>query len=260
MTVLLTETCNRPAHQLFWRKLLIRSALAAPSPKFIKEGLPWRAYHACDRMVVGLQAERHVMQDVYGVPESAVAVVPLGLTEAFLKAGPPLRTEDHLICTGRIDPVKNSLKLAQLARATNVPILFVGKPFDAQSGFWRQFQSMIDQKIVKHHPHVSGEQEMAELLRKARGCADESFRELEPCRARSCGVWSPAVAARSALVPGTFWKEATYWPGKGSEALKATLRQFYERCPTLAAPNVKLYSWVEVAEILKQVYKSILGV
>src|SRR5260221_582505 len=101
-TTLLTQTCNRSASQLLLRKICIRTALQGPWPRAFKAFLPWRSYHESDRMIVGLHAERRVLVSVYGVSAKSVTVVPLGLGEAFLRAGPATRTETHLICPGRI--------------------------------------------------------------------------------------------------------------------------------------------------------------
>src|SRR5258708_5792912 len=168
-TVLLTETCNRSRPELLLRKICIRTALQGPWPRAFKAFLPWRSYHESDRMIVGLHAERQVLVNVYGVPAKSVTVVPLGLGEAFLRAGPATRTETHLICPGRITPSKSSIELARLAKQSQVPILFVGKAADDRGAYWKEFQALIDNTYTKHHPHVGSEQEMVSLLQSARG-------------------------------------------------------------------------------------------
>jgi glycosyltransferase involved in cell wall biosynthesis len=211
-------------------------------------------------MIVGLEAERRVMKNVYGLPAPKVAVIPLGLTDAFLKAGRPTRTADHLICTGRIDPVKNSLALAKLARQTHVPIQFVGKPHDERSDYWMEFQSLIDNKLVKHQPHVSTEPEMVELLRSARGYVLMSRFEnwsLAAHEAAACGL--PVLLPDQPWSRERFGGEASYWPHGGFGSLAGALREFYERCPGFGPPRIKFYSWLEVAVILKKVYEELLS-
>src|SRR2546426_640085 len=66
-TILLSETCNRSNLELLLRKVCIRAALKAPLPGRLKGQLPWRAYHECDRIIVGLEAEKEVLEEVYGV-------------------------------------------------------------------------------------------------------------------------------------------------------------------------------------------------
>jgi len=259
-TMLLTETCNRSATQLLLRRILIRGALGSPLPGVIKQRLPWRSFHDCDKVIVGLRAERRVIESVYGVPSHQVAVVPLGLTETFLRAGPPERTDKHLICTGRITADKNSVELALLAREAQVPVLFVGKPFNPLGDYWKRFQGLIDHQFVEHHAHVSDEREMAALLRRARGYVLMSRYEnwsLAAHEAAACGL--PLMLPDQPWSRERFDGQATYWPKKGRQAAIAALRQFYELCPSLPAPKVELLSWRQVAEILKKVYEDIAG-
>ena len=260
--MLLTETCNRPARELLVRRLCIRTALAMPLPGSLKRRLPWRSYHLCDRVVVGLEAERWIMEKVYGVPKENLAVVPLGLSDAYLGAGPALRTEEHLICTGTIGPSKNSLELARLVAEAGVPVLFVGKPFDPNGEYWREFQKIKDGSngMVCHHPHVGGEPELIALLRNARGYVLMSRFEnwsLAAHEAAACGL--PLLLPDQRWARERFGGQASYFPPKDRPGAAAALRKFYEQCPALPAPKVRLYRWVEAAEMLRRIYEEILA-
>ena len=57
---------------------------------------------------------------------------------------------------------------ARLASEAKVPVLFVGKPFAAGDSYWEQFRQLVDNKYVRHQPHVASEQEMIGLLQRAR--------------------------------------------------------------------------------------------
>jgi len=128
MTTLLTETCNRSNWQLRRQRLFTQAILRLPFGEGVKQQLSWETYHHCTQNVVGLKAERDVLEKVYGVPSTKISVVPLGLSESYLKAGSGHRRGNHLICTGTITERKNSVELAQWAARAHVPILFVGKP------------------------------------------------------------------------------------------------------------------------------------
>jgi len=242
MTILLTEQCNRPARELFTRKLAIRAALAAPLPRSFKEKLPWPVYHECDRMI------------------GRISVVPLGLPEAFLHAGPAARSETQLICTGTIGPSKNSIELARLAAAAQTPLLFVGKPFDFTSQYWREFAALIDGKIVKHHPHVATQAELIALLQRARGFVLMSRYEnwsLAAHEAAGCGL--PLIVPDQRWSRERFAEQAAYWPKHGFDESARALRKFYDACPGLPPPKVRLYSWVEAAERLRDIYAQLLN-
>jgi glycosyltransferase involved in cell wall biosynthesis len=260
MTLLLTETCNRSNWGLFMRRVPIRAALAAPIPRSIKSRLYWQVYRQCDRMIVGLEAERMVLEKVYGIKPERVSVVPLGLTDAYLRAGPRTRTGDHLICTGTIRPSKNSLELARLAQAARTPILFVGKPFDFNSAYWRDFERLIDGKTVKHQTHVGNEPELIKLLQAARGFVLMSRYEnwsLAAHEAAACGL--PVLLPDQRWARERFGQHASYWPKKGRDEAVAALRKFYDACPGLPAPGIKQYSWVDAAEMLRDIYAQMLG-
>jgi glycosyltransferase involved in cell wall biosynthesis len=259
MTILLTEQCNRPRSELLPRKWLIRSALALPVAPRLKERLRWSVYHLCDRMIVGLEAERMILSDIYGVPRERVEVVPLGLTSAWLNAGPAKRNEEHLICTGTIGPAKNSIALAQLAHAAGTPLLFVGKPFDFQSSFWKEFEKLIDGKIVKHHSHVASQGQLIELLQRARGYVLMSRNEnwsLAAHEAAACGL--PLLVPDQRWSRERFGDRVSYWPKKDREASVSALRRFYDQCPSLTPPGIHFYSWVEAAEQLRGIYTQML--
>jgi glycosyltransferase involved in cell wall biosynthesis len=259
MTILLTEQCNRPWRELLPRKLLIRSALAVPFASRLKERLRWSSYHLCDRMIVGLEAERMILADIYGVPRERIEVVPLGLAKAWLDAGPGKRNKEHLICTGTIGPAKNSVALAQLAHAAGTPLLFVGKPFDFQSSFWKEFEKLIDGKIVKHHQHVASQEDLIGLLQHARGYVLMSRNENW-----SLAAHEAAAAGLPMLVPDQRWSRerfgdrVSYWPKKGRAAAVSALRRFYDQCPSLSPPGIHLHSWVETAERLRDIYTQML--
>jgi len=258
-TVLFTETVNRSAAALRWRGLGVRLIRKGPWPRRLKDLFPWRTYHGADRMIVGLEAERDLLRNVYGVPAGRIEVVPLGLAEIFLQAGPPLRTEDHLICTGRITPSKNSLQLARLARDSRVPVLFVGKSEDSSSDYWKQFQALVDNRYVKHHEHVGSAAGIVDLLRRARGYVLMSQYEnwsLAAHEAAACGL--PLLLPDQPWSRERFADQASYFPTYEGPRAAAALRTFYDACPALPPPRVQLIGWPETGRMLRDVYAKML--
>jgi glycosyltransferase involved in cell wall biosynthesis len=171
-----------------------------------------------------------------------------------------LRTESYLICTGTIGPLKNSLSLARLAREAQVPVLFLGKPFDYESAYWKEFERLIDNNIVKHHQHIGTEAGLIEQFRKARGYVLMSRFEnwsLAAHEAAACGL--PLLVPDQPWSRERFGEQATYFPKSASNGSAAALRAFYEKAPDLPSPNLRLYSWREVAEQLRQVYARVLA-
>lgn len=257
--LLLTEVCNRSYWELFIRQMGVRSALAFPFPDSWRSSLRWRDCHECDLNVVGLEAERMVLEKVYGVPRERIAVVPLGLGDRFLNVGLPTRSEPHLVCTGTIAPVKNSLELARLAHRAEVPLLFIGKPFDYASPYWKEFAKLIDGRFVRHQPHVPNE-ELIPWLQRARGYVLMSRNEnwsLAAHEAAACGL--PMLVPDQRWSRERFGSQAAYFPRPHTTDPAEALRAFYESCPKLPSPNIKQFSWREVGEQLQRIYQKLLN-
>ena len=261
MTTLFTETCNRTDWQLRRQGWLTQAILRLPFGEGVKQQLTWRNYHRCAHNVVGLEAERYVLEMVYRVPREKISVVPLGLSDTFLRAGCGARREAHLICTGTITERKQSVELARLARQTKVPILFVGKPYSPNDPYWKTFEALIDQRVVKYSPHVGTEAEMIALLHVARGFVIMSRYEnwcLSAHEAAACGL--PLLLPDQKWSQECFGSEANYFAARGSEGDQAArLRSFYDECPNAPAPKIRLYSWREVGQKMRGLYERVLS-
>ena len=256
MTTLFTETCNRSDGQLRRQGFFTQAILRLPFGEGVKQQLPWRAYLHCTQNVVGLNAERDVLEKVYAVPTERISVVPLGLSETYLAAGPGSRREDHLICTGTITERKNSVELAELAAGARVPVLFVGKPFNPNDAYWQRFEKLIDQRFVKYQSHVSGEREMIGLLQAARGFVLFSRYEnwcLAAHEAAACGL--PVILPDQKWSRERFGAAAHYLAKPGDAANVRALPEFHEQCPSLPGSGVRLYSWRDTAEALLPIYE-----
>ncbi|MDX1953492.1 MAG: glycosyltransferase [Verrucomicrobiota bacterium] len=259
LTILMSETCNRSDHRLKMQGAIVRTLLKSPIGHGILDQLKWKAFLENDRIIVGLAAEKKALKAIYGLSDSQIRIVPLGLSETYLHAGPPTRCEPHLICTGTITAVKNSLELAKLAHRAQVPIQFVGKPYHLEDAYWKTFQSQIDGTIVKYVTHVSNESEMIHLLQRARGFVLMSDYEnwcLSAHEAVACGL--PILVPDQKWSRERFGEKAHYFHGRGRTENSKAIKDFYDRCPQLKAPDIKLFSWHEVARSLIEVYSEVL--
>ena len=261
MTLLFSQTCNRNRLQLWLRKLLVAFSARLPNWQGIGRHPVWASCQACDHIVVGLEAEKRILTEIYGVPDRKVSTVPLGLPEAFLKAKPATREGGYLISVGTIAPVKRSVELALLARKAEVPVLFVGKPFEPNNIYWKEFTSLIDGHWVRHQPHVSSQSEMLQLLRSACGFVLMSYYEnwsLVAHEATACGL--PLLLMDLPWARERFGDQAHYFPKSLNEdASTEALKKFYNNSFTLRSPNIRLHSWQDVAQRLKEIYESLLS-
>ena len=260
MTTLFSAACNRSETRLKWQGRVVKAALKFPMANSLKNQLNWRVYPRATRNVVGLECERYVLENLFHVLSENISVVPLGLAEVFLQSSPGHRQESHLICTGTIAQVKNSVELAEMAKEAKTPILFVGKPYSENDPYWHRFEGLIDGKLVKYLPHTDSQEEMVQLLQAARGFVLMSAYEnwcLSAHEATACGL--PLLVQDQKWSRERFGDKVSYFGSIGKTASNVdTLKQFYAAAPNLQAPSIKLHSWVEVAQELKKVYTQVL--
>jgi glycosyltransferase involved in cell wall biosynthesis len=258
MTPLFSATCNRARWRLELQAAVTRSIMAMPFLRKARENLTWNAYRQCAHLTVGLEAEKEVLERIHDISPAQISVIPLGVSNAFLQANPGHRRGNFLITTGTITRVKGSVALARLALRAEVPILFVGKPYDPSDSYWQEFQSLVDNRRVMYHPHVQSDAEMIRLLQGARGFVLRSDYEnwsLATSEAIACGL--PILVQDQRWSRERFGGRARYFT-KSEETDARVLCEFYRETPNLPVPEVKLFSWDEIAHRLKATYATVL--
>lgn len=263
-TTLFTATCNRSPRQLALQGFMVSTLLKIPAiPPWgsIRGQLTWKSFGECDMNIVGLEAEARVLETVYGLTRKQIGIVPLGLSEPFLQAGPGTRQHSYLITTGTITERKRSVELAKMAHLAKVPICFVGKPYDEKSAYWKEFQSLVDGAVVTHIPHTESIQEMIGLLQGARGYVLFSDYEnwcLSAHEAIACGL--PILVPDQPWSRELFGAQARYFSGWDIEHNAGTLSEFHSTCDSIPVPKIKLYSWRECATKLLPIYESLISI
>jgi glycosyltransferase involved in cell wall biosynthesis len=239
--------------------LVTRGALALPGWTSVKTQLQWQTFREADQVIVGLEAERRVLEVVYGVPATRITILPLGLDPIYLSLAKREKPGSHLISVGTVCEVKRSVDLAELARSAQVPILFVGNPYSYSGPYWKHFQSLIDNRFVFHRPHITDLASMKEVVSEARGFVLYSIYEnwsLAAHEAAACGL--PLLLPDTKWARECFTNQAVYLSSKGKQAHALELREFYECADRLPVPKISNYSWSEVAKRLLLVYEGIL--
>jgi glycosyltransferase involved in cell wall biosynthesis len=208
-----------------------------------------------------LAAECRVLELVYGLPQSRIEIVPLGLSQIFLKAGQGSRDADFLICAGTITRQKNSVALARMAHQAQTPILFVGKPYFKSDPYWKEFLALVDGQWVRHQPHLDDPAAMAALLKSARGAVHMSDFEnwcFTAHEAAACGL--PVLLPDQNWSRERFGDQAHYFDRIGVSLHNVELlKQFYAAAPNLPSPAIQLFSWTEIATRLKNIYERLLN-
>ncbi|MFQ3670862.1 MAG: hypothetical protein SNJ84_05330 [Verrucomicrobiia bacterium] len=258
-THLLTATCNRPPWRLRLQGAVVDLLLRLPGWGTVRDQTTWPVLRSLPCLCVGLEAERNALIWAFGVKPERIHLIPLGLADDFLQAPPPTRNEPWLITTGTITQRKHSLELALWAKAARTPLLFVGKPYSKSDPYWRAFHREIDGTWVIHHPHVESRNEIISLLSRARGFVLHSAHEnwcLSAHEAAACGL--PLLLPDQPWSRERFGDQAHYWPARPGADHARLLRTFYDQCPNLAPPAIRLGSWNESAAQLLEVYRKML--
>ena len=260
LTSFFSESCNRSDLNLTVQGIITRALLAVPGWGSIKTQLHWQTHNNAARVIVGTQAEHRVLRTVYGVPESKISVVPLGLDQIYLTSEFLRQPGDHLISVGTIRDVKRSVELAQLARNAEVPILFIGNPYSFRDPYWQRFQSLIDNKFVLHKSHIGNSGELKNLLLSARGFILYSQYEnwsLAAHEAAACGL--PLLLPDMKWSRECFADQALYFSPTHTETHTVELKNFYISALELSAPEIEQHSWDNVAARLANIYREVLG-
>jgi glycosyltransferase involved in cell wall biosynthesis len=256
--VVLTSLVDWPANQPRWqtrrRRLIYEAMSRLPLPGGVRQNLHWQSFRLCARNVVCMQCEKDFLVDAYAIDPATVDVVSPGLRDTFLQAGAGARDGDYLVCTATIAPRKCTVRLAQLARQAQVPVLFIGRPYSKTDSYWQEFAALIDGRFVRYEGSIEGDAALIAKLHHARGFVFMSRVEswcFAASEAVACGL--PLLLPRLNWATERFGDQATYFPTKPADEA-AALRSFYEHCPSLPAPAVKLLSWQEVGHNLNRVY------
>jgi glycosyltransferase involved in cell wall biosynthesis len=260
MTDLLDTVAARSPAKLFINRAMIRTVLRyAPS---MTERVSWDVYRELDAMIFSISHESDVAQYLFDAPSERCHVIPWGLrTEAIARLSKPEREEDYLISIASIVPRKNTVRLARAAREAQVPVLFVGKPLANSDNYFREFETLVDNKFVRYAGFIP-EEEKYRLLKAARGFALLSWGE-SGCVA----VHEAAAAGLPLFLTDAPWARQGYPSAdpirfadvdSHSEIVR-DLRDFYSSAHRMNRPTFPILSWDQVAERHIALYQQLLN-
>jgi glycosyltransferase involved in cell wall biosynthesis len=221
---------------------------------------PWRLFPLVNGFVYLHHLDRDNAIKAYGIPEDRTYVIPNGCEQdeiTLLQQGPRY-IKSYLICLGSIISRKNVVLLAKAAKSVNVPVMFLGKPFNEDDSYYREFQELIDNKNVIYKGHVEGK-EKDNYLKGASGFVLLSHQEND-----SIAVREAAAAGLPMLLPDLPWAHSygncgdVYYVNIKNNAVVANhLASFFERSKRLDHPTFQVMTWKEIAEAYVQVYQRV---
>jgi glycosyltransferase involved in cell wall biosynthesis len=259
MTETMDQTGSRNRLELWLRKFAFQCDRALGSP--VTRRLNVEVYRLLDAMVYIVGLERQVANYLYHAPLELTHVIPHGLeASAIAELAQPEPEGDYLLCAATITPRKNTLLLAEAARQANVPVVFLGKPFNDGDPYYLRFKTLVDGRTIQYPGFVSPE-EKHRLFRRARG-----FALLSQFESGSIALYEAAAAGLPLLLPVLPWATRVYQHARDKqfvrlrtpERLAADLRRFYDHAHRQPGHTFPVMTWRQVARQYVDIYENVL--
>jgi glycosyltransferase involved in cell wall biosynthesis len=257
MSELLTGQGSRTRTQLRMQSL-VEKALRAVVPQTFLTNFRWDAYHKADACVFLTEWEAEVGRLLFSPPAHRHYIIPNGVEpEFFIAQNNPVNRGDELICSATITERKRVLELAEAAVAARVPVRVLGSPYGSDDPYYLRFLTLTEQHpdFVRYAGAVDNRIELARIYQSARGFVLLSTMEslsLSALEAAASGC--PLLLSDLPWARCTFGRAATYCPIGNTHSTATVLRAFYEKAPTLPAPQ-KPCRWEDVASELVEIYQ-----
>ena len=232
-------------------------------PASIQNRFWWSALPLANAIVYMNKYDAETAISVYGVPRKNTHIIPHGVSVDRMTRlqGGPRRAHSYLISVAGIVPRKNSILLAKAAKRANVPIVFLGKPFNEKNSYYQEFLKLVDGKIVMYPGYVS-EETKNQLLTEASG-----FVLLSKAESGCISVYEAAAAGLPLLLSNLPWaldygmQSTIQHVYLNDEAVIATrLSLFFAESMRLANMTFPVLTWEEIAKNYIQVYKETMTV
>jgi glycosyltransferase involved in cell wall biosynthesis len=229
-------------------------------PSKLNPIFPWKALKYFDAIVYMHENDRQTGINLYNIPSKKTYVVPHAVDSLEkYKNNIEKNAEKYLVSLGSIIPRKNSIFLAKICKQNNIPIKFVGKPLDKNSAYFKEFLSLTDNKTVQYLGFLS-EEEKIQILKQAAGFVLLSFGEsgcISVYEAGATGLpllLSDLPWAKGYENPNFLYYCSPYHFKKASNSLV----QFYKIASRKKYQTFNVRTWIEIAEMYKDIYSSIL--
>jgi len=219
--------------------------------------LGWNYNSLADAYIYPSDYDKSIGHFLFGADLSRSHVVLHGVDDRYLVKNDVFSPKgDYLISVGTIHERKNTLLLAEIAKRTKVPVMFLGKPYSSDDPYFQEFAKMVDGKYVIYKGFIN-ETEKIGYLRQARG-----FILLSKAESGNIAVLEAFASGCPVFLPDLGWARGIYdgyaifGQLADREKLIAQIRDFYsqadkikERCP--------VSSWREVSEKYLEVCKDV---
>jgi glycosyltransferase involved in cell wall biosynthesis len=212
-----------------------------------------------DAVIFHSMCDKKYGEKLFKIPSKKTFLIYPGVRDEYLvyKSRKNLNRKKHLITLSTIYEVKNSVYLANLAHSTGIPIVFLGKPFNYNSEYFKKFLTLVDDKNVIYYGDPTTE-EKSKLLFEAKGFILLSNYESGPNviqEASACGC--PLILSDKKWAKENYEGYASFITINNNKVAGKQLLKIYEQLDSQKIFPVK--SWPEVAEELLNIYNFVLN-
>jgi glycosyltransferase involved in cell wall biosynthesis len=257
INVLLGPTTNYSGSQLVLRKLLYHSL--QKYMKGISNSLSLNYGLYADAVIYHSEYEKQLGNILFKCPLDNSFVVLPGVHDEYYqyKKIPNAKREDYLVTLSTIYEVKNSIFLAKIAQRSKIPTVFIGRPFDNNSDYFKEFQKLVDNKYVIYKGMLPTN-EIAKLLYNAKAFILLSNYESAPIvlsEASACGC--PLILPDLNWATKNYKGFARFISNKNANTAVKQLQDIY-RNDLNPSPIFPTKNWSEVTSDIINIYKKII--
>lgn len=256
LTHIVDEMSNSSGmHQIVHRAR--NAAFKRLAPEMARRHFLWSVLPDIDELVYINGADARTAIHVYGIPRPRVSVIPHGCTSAEmerLQSGSRVQAS-YLVSLGSIVPRKNAVLLALAAGNARVPVVFLGKPFNEEDSYFREFKALVDGVHVRWAGHVTDD-EKVEWLTGASG-----FVLMSRAESGCVAAYEAAAAGLPMLLADRPWaREFAESPlvhlvAPREEVLASELRSFFLSSQRMEGCTFPVPTWRDVARRYVSVYE-----
>ncbi|MFA7062326.1 MAG: glycosyltransferase family 4 protein [Pedobacter sp.] len=219
--------------------------------------LGWNYGDIADAYVYPSLNDMNLGTYLFGADKAKSHVILHGVDDKYLEgSGNNEHRADYLVCVSTIHERKNSLLLARIARELQIPVVFIGKPYSEDNGYYREFLTYVDGKYVIYEGFVD-EATKISYLKKARGFILLSKSEsgcIVVLEALACGC--PVFLSDLSWAKSIYDGYAQFGSLSSESVLKNQILSFYNT-PKIDDKQFPVLSWQQVTRKYLDVYESL---
>lgn len=230
-------------------------------PEKLDPVFPWKALNLFDAIVYMHEKDREAAIRIYGVNPNKTHIIPHAVDSLKVFHGDinEKKIKDkYLVCLGSVVPRKNLSFTAEICRNNDIPIKFIGHPFDKESTYYREFVKIANTTKIEYLGYLN-EEEKVKVLKGASGFVLLSFGE-----SGCISVYEAGATGLPLLLSDLPWakgyedpKFIEFCSPTNYEKAEKKLKEFYKTAKKQDSPTFKVRDWREIAEMYYKVYLSI---